>query len=124
MNRLTVFVEGATEVVFVEKLVCEIAGEHNVLIESRRITGGSSVRRRSALLKAAKQNTGQKYFVLIVDCCGDHQVKTRILEEHENLTRAGYAKIIGVRDVRPNFTHADIPRLQASLPKYIKTSLI
>jgi hypothetical protein len=123
MNKLAIFVEGYTEVVFADKLVREIAGEHNVLIEWRRIKGGSASRRSYAQLQAAKENTGQKYFVQIVDCGGDQLVKTRIVEEHENLTRAGYSKIIGVRDVRPDFTYADIPRLEVSLRTYIKTSL-
>ncbi|OWK45365.1 hypothetical protein FRUB_01696 [Fimbriiglobus ruber] len=50
--------------------------------------------------------------MLIVDCGGDHQVKSRILEEHENLTKTSYQKIVGIRDVRPDFTSADIPRLE------------
>ena len=122
MKRLAVFVEGYTEVLFVEKLIEEVAGQHNVLIESRTIRGGSTARRTMKLIKAAKPNTGQKYFVLLVDCGGDELVKTRIREEHENLTKKGYSKIIGIRDVRPKFTHGDIPRLEASLPKYIKTT--
>ncbi len=124
MNKLAVFVEGYTEVAFVEKLLCEVAGENNILIETRRMTGGKNARRRSALIRAAKPSTGQKYFVLIVDCGGDRQVKARIREEHENLTRGDYTKVIGLRDVRPEFAYADIPRLEASLPRYIKTSLI
>lgn len=124
MNRLAVFVEGYTEVVFVEKLFEEIAGENRVLIEHREIRGGSKTSRTMGLVKAAKLNTGQRYFVLLVDCGGDEQVKTRIREEHENLTRKGYSRIIGIRDVRPNFTHADIPRLEANLTKYVKTSFI
>jgi hypothetical protein len=123
MDRLAVFVEGYTEVLFVEKLIEEIAGQHNVLIEYRKIRGGSTTRRTMRLIKAAKPVTGQKYFVLLVDCGGDELVKTRIREEHENLTQTGYTKIIGIRDVRPTFTPGDIPKLEASLPKYIKTSL-
>lgn len=122
MNRLAVFVEGYTEVVFVEKLIEEIAGQHKVLIEHREIRGGSTTRRTMGLIKAAKPNTGQKYYVLLVDCGGDELVKARIHEEHENLTKKGYSRLIGIRDVRPKFTHADIPKLEASLPKYIKTS--
>jgi len=45
-------------------------------------------------------------------------------EEHQNLTAKGYLGIIGIRDVRPKFTHADIPKLEANFPKYVKTSLI
>lgn len=127
MNKLAVFVEGYTEVVFVEKLVEEIAGEQNVLIERREIRGGGSRsgrRRTFARVRAARRETGQQYYVLIVDCGGDNLVKTRILEEHENFHRDGYQKIIGLRDVRPTFTHADIPRLRRELPHHIKKSFI
>jgi hypothetical protein len=124
MNKLAVFVEGYTEVVFVEKLIEEIAGETNVLIERREIRGGGTKRRTFALVRAAKPDTGQRYFVMIIDCGGDHLVKERVLEEHRNLTNAGYSKIIALRDVRPDFTHADIPRLETGLRTYIKSSLI
>jgi hypothetical protein len=124
MNRLAVFVEGYTEVVFVDKLIEEIAGQNKVQIEHREIRGGSTTRRTMRLIKAANPNTGQKYFVLLVDCGGDRLVKTRIQEEHKNLTKAGYSGLIGIRDVRPDFAYADIPRLEAGLPKYIKTKLV
>jgi hypothetical protein len=124
MNRLAVFVEGYTEVVFVEKLIEEVAGMKNVLIERRLIRGGSTTRRTMRLITAARQRTGEQYYVLIYDCGGDDPVKTRILEEHSNLTKKGYSAILGLRDVRPKFSHADIPKLEADLPKYVKTSLI
>lgn len=124
MDRLAVFVEGYTESVFVERLFEEIAGRCNVLIEKREIRGGSTVKRTMKLVEAAKPATGQKYFVLILDCGGDSLVKTRILEEHKNLTQKGYVKIIGIRDVRPDFSRKEIPKLEANLPKYIKTSFI
>lgn len=123
MNRLAVFVEGYTEVVFVKKLIEEIAGNNKVQIEHWTIRGGTNTR-RTMQLKATQPNTGQRYFVLLVDCGGDVLVKTRIYEEHENFTNRGYSKIIGIRDVRPDFSHAEIPKLEASLQKYIKTKLI
>lgn len=123
MNKLAVFVEGFTEVVFVERLIEEVAGKANVLIERREIRGGSRARRSFALVRAARPSDGQKYFVLIVDCGGDQLVKERIIEEHENLTRSGYARIIGLRDVYPDFTREQIPDLEAGLRKYIKAKL-
>ena len=122
MNRLAVFVEGYTEAVFVEKLIEEIAGQNKVLIEHRKIRGGRTTPRRMWALKASKP-TGEEYYVLLLDCGGDELVKTRIQEEHDNLTKKGYSRLIGIRDVRPTFTHGDIPKLEAGLPKYIKTSL-
>jgi hypothetical protein len=127
MNRMAVFVEGYTEVKFVKRLVEEIAGHNNVLIEHREIRGGgkdSGIRRTMGLVETARSDTGQEYYILIVDCGGDEQVKTRIREEHENLTKKGYSRIIGLRDVRSRFTYAEIPRLELNLPRFIKTSLI
>ncbi len=124
MNKLAIFVEGYTEVVFVEKLIEEIAGENRVFIESKRIRGGKTTSRSIKEIKAARTDPRQEYYVLIYDCGGDEQVKTRIMEEQSNLTIAGYSRLIGLRDVRPNFTHADIPKLETYLPKYIKTSLV
>lgn len=124
MNRLAVFVEGYTEVLFVAKLIEEVAGNNNVLIETREIRGGKTCRRTMGCVTAAQPESGQEYFVLIVDCGGDDLVKTRIREEHSNLTKKGYSRIIGLRDVRPTFTYGDVPKLEANLPKYIKTSLI
>ena len=122
MNKLAVFVEGYTEVVFVEKLIEEIAGQNNILIEHKIIRGGRRVPRMMSVIRGARPNTGQNYYVLLFDCGGDELVKTRIREEHENLTRAGYSSLIGIRDVRP-ISPVDIPKLEAGLPKYIKTKL-
>ncbi|KAF0249340.1 MAG: hypothetical protein FD167_1257 [bacterium] len=122
MEKLAIFVEGYTELLFVERLVEEIAGRNKVLIDLKKIRGGSNIPRKMITIKAGK-DTGQKYYVLLVDCGGDEQVKSRIMQEHDNLTKAGYSKLIGIRDVSPSFLHTDIPKLQANLPKYIKTKL-
>jgi hypothetical protein len=124
MNKLAIFVEGHTEVVFIARLIEEIAGKNKVLIEHREIRGGTTTRRTFGVVRAVQPDANHKYFVLIVDCAGDRQVKARILEEHENLTRAGYSKIIGLRDVRPEYTYEEVGRLEAGLPKYIKSSLV
>ncbi len=124
MNKLAVFVEGHTEAIFVDRLVEEVAGNNRVRIELRKIRGGSSVRRTSIQVRAAQPETGQQYYVLILDCGGDAAVKSRILEEHENLTRSGYAKILGLRDVRPKYAAAEIGKLERGLRLRIRTSLI
>ncbi len=124
MKKLAIFVEGYTELQFVNSLLEKIAGEHSIRIEQRQIRGGTNARRTMALVKAAKPDDGQKYYVLLFDCGGDRLVKDRIREEHEGLSNKQFLKIIGIRDVRPDYTYAEIPKLEAGLPKYIKTSLI
>ena len=86
--------------------------------------GGSASPTSIRIIKAAKHSTGQKYYVLIVDCGSDDSVKTRIRDQHQNLSASGYSRVIGIRDVRPQIAYADIPRLEANLPRYISTSLI
>lgn len=127
MKKLAIFVEGYTEVLFLERFIPAICGIHNVVIEHKEIKGGgkkSGIPRRYTTVKAAKPVTHEKYFVLIVDCGGDKLVAQNIKDEHKKLTDEGYSKIIGIRDVRPDFTHADIPKLEINLRKYIKTKLI
>lgn len=124
MKRLAAFVEGKTEALFLEKLLTEVAGSKNILIERQEILGGANSPKKVRTIRASKPLGAETYYVLIVDCGGDHQVKTRIQEEHDNLTKAGYIKIIAMRDVRPTFTHAEIPKLVRTLPLYIKTRLI
>jgi len=123
MNKLAIFVEGLTEVLFVKKLIEELAGDV-VLIEHAEIRGGTKAARAFATVNAAKPNTGERYFVQIVDCGSDLGVKDRIREEHANLTASGFSKIIGLRDVFPKIQYADIPRLEAGLPVLIDQSLI
>lgn len=122
MKKLAVFVEGATELIFTEKLIRAIAVKNDVVIQTKKIRGGTSVPRQVIELSAGNPCGTERYFVLIFDCGGDHQVKTRILEEHEGLTQSGYSKIIGFRDVRPSFSLAEVPRLEVGLRYQIKTS--
>lgn len=124
VKKLAIFAEGYTEIVLLERLLIQIAGSHNLVIEKISIQGGSKAPRIVKMIQVAKAITTEKYFVLLVDCSGDNQVRTRIHEEHENLTKAGYSEIIGIRDVRPDFKHSDIPRLEMGLRTRIKTSLI
>jgi hypothetical protein len=124
LKKLAIFVEGYTELLFVDALLNEMVVPHNILIEQRKIRGGGAARRTSALIKAASAASGQQYYVLLVDCGGDALVKNRIQEEHDGLSKKGYEKIIGIRDVRPQFRREDIPRLELGLRTHVKTSLI
>jgi hypothetical protein len=56
MNKLAIFVEGQTEQLFVEKLILEVAGENNVRIEKRKVTGGTTCKRRMKLIEAVKDD--------------------------------------------------------------------
>lgn len=116
MNKMAIYVEGKTEALFVKKLIEEIAGE-NVVIDYKEKRGGG---RAGAVVTLSTitvtKNTGQAYYILLVDCGGEYAVKSRIKDDQASLTQADYSKILGIRDVRPNFSLADVPRLEANLP--------
>ncbi len=123
MKRLAIFVEGYTELVFADRLIREIAGDKNIRVEWRKIRGGTTTRRTMRLLQAAAPDTGQQFYVLIVDCGGDDAVKSKICDEYDSLAAKGYQTIIGIRDVRP-ILRADIPKLERGLPLRVKTKPI
>lgn len=123
MHKLAIFAEGYTEVLLVQRLLEEIADKDNIVIKQIKIRGGRNIKRSVTTIVAAKPATNQNFHVLLIDCEGENQVKTRILEEHQNLTNSGYYKILGIRDVSPNFSLGDIPNLMRGLKYKIKTAL-
>lgn len=126
MRRIAIFVEGYTELVFLDKLICEIAEAHQIAIHHRQIRGGgtkSGFAKHYIELQTPPTIEEKSLYFLLIDCGGDQQVSQRIREEHSNLTKSGYERIIGLRDVYPQFSHADIPKLKVGLRYGIKTSL-
>lgn len=126
MRRLAIFVEGYTELLFVDRLIREIAEKSKIAIHLQKIRGGgarSGYTKKKIELQIPVITSLQSLYVLVVDCGGDQLVAQRIHDEHESLTNKGYEKILGLRDVFPNFSHADIPKLKKGLRYGIKTSL-
>lgn len=123
MKRLAFFVEGYSELLFIEKLIWKIADSKNVTIDRGSIKGGKTIPRLFEIFTATNVTSGDEYYVLIVNCQGDRQVKSRMIEEHKRFTDQGYEKIIGLRDVRPDFQHSDIPRLKTHMQQDFDPSL-
>jgi hypothetical protein len=110
MKKLAVFVEGQTEQLFIVRLIKEVAGENNVIIdEEKRISGQCFTS-----INAHQINDNAKYYVLVRDCAADNAVKTAIIDAAESITRGNYQKIIGVLDVFPK-TYTDIPKFKDGL---------
>jgi hypothetical protein len=127
MRKLAFFVEGATEMLFVERLVSEVAEKNDVLVEKKKIRGGGKSGKhpkRYQEIDASKEATNEKFYVLIFDCGGDHLVAQRIKEEHANLTASGYEQIVGIRDVRPSFERHEIAELQQGMEDAVDKKLV
>lgn len=109
---------------FVTALIEHIASENRIFIEQHEISGGGRAPRTVRVIRGGKPAGDEEYYVLVVNCRGDDLVKERIREEHQNLADSDYVQIIGIRDVRPTFTRAEIPKLEAGLGQFIDPSLI
>jgi hypothetical protein len=125
MKKLAAFVEGFTELVFLERLIQEIVQPNKVLIHSKQIRrGGGSGRPRSyRWVRPEPAANGEEHHVLIYDCGNDRLVKQRIQEEYDSLSKAGFSKIIGLRDVYPA-SYSDLEKVEKYLPFGIRTSPI
>jgi hypothetical protein len=115
MRKIAIFVEGQTEMLFLDRLVQELASESGLAVEHAEAIGGATSARRWKLLKRLTIQPHHEYYVLIVNCGGDSKVKSDVLERYHGLKRSGYSAILGLRDVYGQFRYEDVPRLRREL---------
>ena len=114
-KKLAIFVEGQTEQLLIEKLVNRAATTKNFLVKKTKLFGGKR-KNNPRILTLEAVSSHNQYFVLIVDSAQDERVKSDIMDQYNSLVRAGYQKIIGVRDARPAAKNpTEVPRLRKGL---------
>ena len=106
--KIAVFVEGLTELEFVQSLIKAICGQRGIRFEILKQFKGSLVLVRIDYAPDATTH------ITIVNCCSDEQVKTKLRDAYPSLVTSGYTHVIGLRDVYP-FNSADIPKIQRAL---------
>lgn len=110
MRKIAIFVEGMTEQEFVIALVTSVVGAKGLQFERAQQL------RNSVVISHVAPEEDTKFFILVVDCRGDSQVKSQIREQYQKLTAAGFTSIIGLRDVYP-LAREDIEKIQQTLDK-------
>lgn len=110
-RKLAVFVEGQTELLFLERLLLELAGFHNITICREVLHGGHYRRLRSA----GSRNGCEPYEALLVNCECDGKVKSAILERKNLLKAQGYSAILGLRDLYPEFDRSELTAVSDGL---------
>ncbi|MGZ8921127.1 MAG: hypothetical protein ACXW32_15760 [Limisphaerales bacterium] len=115
MTKIAIFVEGQTELLFMDRLILELASESGLAVEHAEATGGATRARQMKILKRLTVQPHHQYYVLIVNCAGDSNVKSDIIERYTGLKRAGYSAIFGLRDVYGMFRYEDVSRLRSML---------
>lgn len=108
MKKIGIFVEGQTEQIFLERLIEEIAGRHNVAFHIEQWFS-----KQFTVLKSELVNDEQ-FFILIVDCCSDGAVVSAILSRYSGLEAANYDLILGLRDLFP-LLHTDLLNLKSGI---------
>ena len=99
MKKIAFYVEGQTEQFFLNKLLIEIAGIRNILLILKKFSGKSLPPTQEIYPKSSSHPINPSHTALIYDCGGDEGVKTRILEDYQDLINNGYSEIIGIRDL-------------------------
>lgn len=115
MKRIAIFVEGLTEQILVRRMIEAVMEKKGVAIQTVKITGGHNIRVSFTVMQAARVERDTGYYVLIYDCGGETNVKGYLMMQRQSLVDKGYTCIIGLRDVYPNFTRKEIPRLKNGL---------
>lgn len=111
-KRIAFFVEGYTEQEFVKKLLLAIFDVKKIAIGVSRIKGGKKIPICHTVIESAVTTDDTIYYVLIYDCGGDANVKSYVLDHRASLLSAGYLKVIGLRDIYPQFSRKDIFKLK------------
>ena len=87
MRRIAFFVEGRTEMLFIERLIEAVANQDQVLIEKQEVRGGGKngkVALSYTTVGVTRPVTNEEFYVLIYDCGSEDKVKIRIAEESNN----------------------------------------
>lgn len=97
MSAFAIFVEGQTELVFIERLLFKMLGYQDLRIERQTQHGGfyHEIGVRGAPPGNACHN------VLLVNCACDGKVLSAIEERANKLLNAGYDRILGLHDIHP-----------------------
>jgi hypothetical protein len=99
VKKIAIFVEGHTELAFVEKFLLEIGNSNQLSIRKEELQGGG----KSPLIirfVGEKPVTGEtKYQILLRSSCNDEKVLADIKEHYAELMQNGFEKVIGIRDL-------------------------
>ncbi|MDQ7084276.1 MAG: hypothetical protein Q9M36_04785 [Sulfurovum sp.] len=107
MKKLAIFVEGQTELIFIDKFLREFISSSKLVIESVEASGGRKYPRFTTLIASEIPTPETKYEILIFNSCTDNRVITDIRERYEGLKENGYSHFIGLRDLYRDYLYSE-----------------
>ena len=124
MKKMAIFVEGETELRFIDRLLQEIADEKNLqIVLERAFGGGGRIVRTYNVVADSGSGSEKNFYIRIVNSGTDNRVGSDIRENYEALINLGFSAIIGVRDVYPLLLK-NLPSLRTGLRYRLRTKPI
>lgn len=114
MRKMAIFVEGQTELYFMDRLLKEIVSERNLQLVLMKARGGNQSIRAFNIVQNNNVGLDKDFYIQIVDSGADNAVASDIRDNYQNLIQRGFTSIIGLRDVYP-ISRGDIPKLRRGL---------
>lgn len=110
IKRLAIFVEGHTELLFVERLITEVARNKGLHFETHSASPGDEPTFSYCAVECRAAKSGADRIIVVFNCCGDSKIKSAIAERYSGFSENGYRRIVALRDVYPE-KKADIQKM-------------
>jgi len=101
LKKIAFFVEGKTEMVFLEKLLFEVCSVNSYAYKIQTMRGGGKNVYQVEVIREQVLSPEMHKFILITECGSDSTVKSYMLEERVSLIKSGYSLIVGIVDLYP-----------------------
>ena len=122
MRKIAIFVEGKTERIFVEKLIRLMIDEKKLKIVVFEAAGGDKTPRQNTHSSTRRRTTKRTNSTSSSWRAGTtSSVASDVPDRYESLVASGFSTIVGIRDVYPDYTAAQIPLLRRALRFRIRT---
>jgi hypothetical protein len=122
LHKMAIFVEGPTELIFLRRLLEEIAGKGNISFTAQE--GRGKLGHRKIDTYRFEKEWNSEWYVLLVTSCNDEQVTSDVNDRYDSLIEQGFEKMLALRDVRPRIEREEISNFQRGFDKYIKATTV
>ena len=122
MIKISIFVEGAGEAIFLWELAKHVLAEKNAKIVTWFENGGRRFQRVPMDEKELVLGTGRDLYLQIVNSANEDLVVEDAIKNSPGLAAANFSQIVVVRDVAPNISRADIPKLREGISNSLRGS--
>lgn len=116
-KKLSIFVEGHTESLFVQKFVEEFF-KHNRYSISSYICSDKCPRIVTLIGKLVSSDSDE-YQILIYNSCTDNRVLSDVIDQYDSLKKNGCSYFLAIRDLYPDYTYSEKSNAYDNINKFL-----